>query len=96
MESTIQNLSQYPKVPVYIDESILIQNDIFEEFKSGWYCLPVIGGLSRICPMIMKIASKQKDLSVAIKACTVHNTFDGKLSEEENIALLGKEAGINI
>ena len=36
MESTIQNLSQYPKVPVYIDESILIQNDIFEEFKSGW------------------------------------------------------------
>ncbi len=92
----MSKISQYPKVPVYVDETILSRNEVSLDVESGWYCLPVINGLSRICDVIMKLASRQKDIHAAIKACTVHNTFDGKLSIEENILLLGKEASITI
>lgn len=78
---------QYPKVPVYVTIDTCIRYDL-DTVQEGWYCLPVVHGLTMANNEILGLAIRQKDLDSAIKACMVHNTYNDMMTKIESASLL--------
>jgi hypothetical protein len=89
----LSDLSKYPKVPMEMDIEFLHKKGIYS-IPAGWYCLPLINGLVRYSEALLKVTVPQEDEATAFKACMVHNTFDGKMTEAESISLIKKEIGL--
>lgn len=91
---TFNDLGKCPKVAIELTKDILKNHQI--QFKPGWYCLPVVNGLPMISDGLLILAVRQKDAVTATKAAFVHNTYDGKMTDEEAYALQANIAGIDL
>jgi len=89
-----QELSRLPKVAIELTEAILSDNNIRQHVDAGWYAVPVVKGMPMISDDLLLIAIRQTDQTIACKAAYVHNTYDGKLSEDEAIHLQASMAGL--